>query len=86
MKVLLVIASLVVLGSCAPLVEEWESWKMYYNRKYNSKEEELQRQVIWQANKKYVEEHNAHKDKFGYSLKMNQFADMVGSFSQYILC
>ena len=59
---------------------------MYYNKKYSSKKEELQRQVIWQANKKYVEEHNAHKDVFGYSLKMNQFADMVSPFSLYILC
>ena len=44
---------------------------------YESEVEELHRHTIWQANKKYVDEHNAHKDMFGYTLAMNEFGDLV---------
>lgn len=89
MKVLLVIAvALVGIASCFPFVEEWETWKSLYNKKYTTQEEELRRQIIWKANKKYVEEHNAQKEKFGYTLEMNQFGDLVNHYSllQYHNC
>ena len=42
-----------------------------------SKQEELERHIIWLSNKKYIEEHNANTDKFGYTLSLNQFGDLV---------
>lgn len=48
-----------------------------YGKTYISKEEELQRHVIWEANKKYVDNHNEYADVFGFTLEMNEFADMV---------
>ena len=75
MKIFLVVAFSVVICSCAPVDEEWESWKTFYNKEYTTQEEELWRHVIWQSNKKYVEKHNSQK--LGYTLKLNIFGDMV---------
>ena len=73
------LASFLSITFCTPLADEWMSWKLLYNKNYATQEEELRRQIIWKANKEYVEEHNAQKDKFGYTLKMNQFGDLVSS-------
>ena len=75
MKIFLVVAISVVICSCAPVDEEWESWKILYNKEYTTQEEELWRHVIWQSNKKYVEKHNSQKLR--YILKLNIFGDMV---------
>ena len=48
-----------------------------HGKQYLSAEEELQRQVIWESNKKYVDNHNEHADVFGFTLEMNEFADLV---------
>ena len=48
-----------------------------HSKVYGSDREELTRHIIWQANRKYVDEHNAHAEKFGFTLGMNQFADLV---------
>lgn len=81
-SVFAVILLLVVSISCAPLSEEWESWKQMYGKKYTTKNEELKRQLIWLSNKKAIEEHNANKEKFGYTLKMNHFGDLVSFFNK----
>ena len=44
---------------------------------YSSDEEELQRHMIWEANKNYVDNHNQNAEVFGFTLAMNKFADMV---------
>lgn len=49
---------------------------------YKSEVEEIHRHNIWQANRKYVDEHNANADSFGYTLAMNAFGDLVS----YCLC
>ena len=36
----------------------------------------MRRNTIWQANKKFIETHNANADKFGFELGMNAFGDM----------
>jgi hypothetical protein len=46
-------------------------------KEYSSDEEELQRHMIWEANKNYVDNHNEHADVFGFTLAMNQLADLV---------
>ena len=40
-------------------------------------QEELEKHIVWLSNKKYIDEHNANSEKFGYRLAMNQFGDMV---------
>ena len=48
-----------------------------HGRMYSSDEEELQRHMIWEANKNYVDNHNQNAEVFGFTLAMNKFADMV---------
>lgn len=42
---------------------------------YESEAEELHRHIIWQTNKKYIDEHNTQN--LGYTLAMNEFGDIV---------
>lgn len=77
------IAVILLLSFCTSLLakvgleKEWTLWKMEYKRDYSDKQEELERYAIWQANRRYIEEHNRHADIFGFTLKMNHFGDMV---------
>lgn len=57
--------------------QEWEDWKKKYEKNYQTSEEEIQRHIIWEANKKYVESHNEHADVFGFTLEVNEFSDLV---------
>ena len=59
------------------LAEEWRLWKRTHRKSYASSNEELERYAIWQSNAAYIENHNKHWDKFGYTLGMNQFGDLV---------
>ena len=67
------------------LSQEWHLWKAKHRRTYTTSTEELERHLIWVANKKYIDGHNANKDVFGYSLSMNQFGDMVSCYLKYIV-
>ena len=57
---------------------EWTSWKGEHKKIYKSYDEEKKRYSIWLDNKKYIEEHNnKNASKLGFTLKMNQFGDLV---------
>lgn len=80
MKIAIVVASLLSLALAAPgfqLGEEWQLWKSDHGKSYGSQIEELERHVIWQANRKYIEAHNQNSHILGFTLKMNHFGDMV---------
>jgi cathepsin L len=47
-----------------------------FGKSYENDMEELRRNAIWQANKQYIEAHNANADKFGFELGMNVFGDL----------
>ena len=87
MKVLVII-SLISLAVAAPrLSEEWQLWKTQHGKEYQSQEEELERHVVWQSNKKYVEAHNQNAHILGFTLKMNHFGDMVSlAATSLIIC
>ena len=87
MKTIVVLLLALLLGTAIAFqyVEEWELWKKKHNKSYKDDSEELYRRTIWARNKAYVEEHNAHADKFGFTVAMNKFADMVNSLSPIIL-
>lgn len=59
------------------LADEWRLWKRTHRKSYTSSNQELERYAIWQSNMAYIENHNKHWDKFGYTLGMNQFGDLV---------
>lgn len=48
-----------------------------HGKDYGSEEEELSRRIVWESNKNYVDNHNEHVDIYGFTLAMNEFADMV---------
>jgi cathepsin L len=60
-----------------------------YGKSYESDEEEMRRNTIWQANKKFIETHNANADEIGFELGMNALGDLenheiVGLFNGYM--
>merc|ERR1711862_295560 len=69
------------------IVEEWEAWKLKYNKSYVygthedavSSQEESFRMKVWLENKAMIESHNRlfYKGEKSYSLKMNKFADLL---------
>ena len=81
LQVALVLASPLTLGSRTgpgvELSEEWHLWKTDHGKSYEDEKEELRRHAIWMSNMEYIEHHNKHADKHGFTLRMNQFGDLV---------
>ena len=73
-------------GFNSELLEEWELWKTQHGKSYAHRMEELERHMIWTSNRKYIEEHNANADAFGYTLAMNHFGDLVRYDIKLIIC
>ena len=74
-----VVLALVAAAAAFQYNTEWELWKREHGRDYASDEEELRRHMIWESHKQYVDQHNAFAEKFGFTLAMNQFADLESS-------
>ena len=77
---LLVFLSVVALAAAAAkfeFLEEWEMWKGQHGKGYHSEREELERHLVWLSNKKYIDQHNANTDFFGFTLAMNHLGDLV---------
>ena len=55
----------------------WTLWKIQHSRQYETYEDELKRFTVWMDNLAYIEEHNHHQEKLGYTLGMNHFGDIV---------
>ena len=81
MKLLLVLALVALAAAKFEYTQEFQDWKVKYNKVYETKETELERQIIWESNKKFVENHNANSDKFGFTVAMNEFADLVSKIN-----
>ena len=64
----------------------WDSWKLTHRRSYVTLIEELERFVIWRANQAFIDYHNSYADKLGFTLRMNQFGDLVRLSSWSISC
>lgn len=59
--------------------EEWESFKLKFNKSYDSNADELFRRKVFMENKRIIAEHNAryYEGKHNFTLKMNHFGDML---------
>ena len=55
----------------------WMTWKQVHDKSYDSDIHELEKYVTWVSNHALIETHNQLESRFGYSLAMNQFGDMV---------
>ena len=58
-------------------VEEWQLWKTEHGKSYSGGREERERHAVWLENREFVLSHNADWQEHGYSLALNQFADLV---------
>ncbi|CAI7998288.1 Cathepsin L [Geodia barretti] len=77
MRALLILAAAVAVSVAFDFPEEWELWKKEHNKVYQDPLTELRRHTIWQANKKYVDEHNEHLAPLvGFTVGMNEYADL----------
>ncbi|KAI4804653.1 hypothetical protein KUCAC02_026273 [Chaenocephalus aceratus] len=81
MKLLLVAAAALAVASCASISSddlEFHSWKLQFEKSYNTSVEEAQRREIWLNNLRLVLEHNVMADQGikSYRLGMTKFADM----------
>ncbi|XP_069784638.1 cathepsin K-like isoform X2 [Narcine bancroftii] len=72
----LVVASDYIFNST--LDEEWENWKVKFNKQY-SQDEETNRRTIWENALKFIEQHNREyaMGKHTYTVAMNQFGDLT---------
>ena len=57
--------------------KEWEAWKKEHGRVYESDEIEHRRHTIWESNMKFVKEHNARAHEIGFTVRINEFSDLV---------
>ena len=82
MLVIHVLCSMLAAVVCSDVVqyqhpEEWQLWKTEHRKSYESQREELERHLVWLANREYINAHNKNADLFGFTLAMNHFGDMV---------
>ena len=81
MKVwILLLSQLVAVAVTAEqlqFVEEWMLWKAEHQRSYSRGQEEVERHSVWLTNREFVLTHNANWQDHGYTLALNQFADLV---------
>ena len=59
--------------------EEWHMWKTQHGKSYGSVRGELERHLVWLANREYINAHNQNSHIFGFTLAMNHLADIVSS-------
>ena len=64
-------------------VEEWMLWKAEHSKSYSGGKQEAQRHSAWLANRDFVLSHNSNWQEHGYSLALNQFADLVSTLPTY---
>ena len=55
MNVLVLLALVALAATKFQYAQEFQEWKVKYNKVYESKDLELKRQIIWESNKKFVE-------------------------------
>ncbi|XP_031779205.1 crustapain isoform X1 [Nasonia vitripennis] len=77
MKFLIVALLMAVVVVQVLADDEWEQYKIKFNKKYANPEEEQRRYKIYLDTKKKVEEHNVkyNNGEVSFSLGINHFAD-----------
>ena len=81
MKLFVILGLIAVASAHFQYQKEWEDWTSQFQKTYSSDEVALSRQIIWESNKVFVDNHNMNADKFGFTVEMNEFADLVSNHS-----
>ena len=82
MKLLVVVVCSVLVAAVSCEVqyqhpEEWQLWKTQHGKSYGSQREELERHLVWLANREYINAHNKNAHILGFTLAMNHLGDIV---------
>lgn len=90
MKLLLVVAAILAVASCASISLEdleFHAWKLKYGITYHSHSEEALRRQIWLENRKTVLVHNMLADQGikSYRLGMTYFADLQNEEYKHLI-
>ncbi|XP_078367909.1 cathepsin L-like [Oculina patagonica] len=80
MKGVIAIVLCLSVASCAVLKfdeyqEQWQAWKTFHAKKYETDTEETARYAIWRDNLRKIQQHNS--EGHSYTLAMNQFGDLT---------
>lgn len=63
--------------------KQWQAWKDFYGKKYETVYEETYREAIWRANLQSIMEHN--KAGRSFTLAMNQLGDLTSIEYQHFM-
>jgi cathepsin L len=81
---LLVLASIVACSSAAAIFDaslesSWVEFQKVHNKVYKTVEEATQRRLTWEANLKFINQHNLEHSlgQHTFTVAMNQFGDMT---------
>ncbi|XP_062295680.1 procathepsin L-like [Scomber scombrus] len=90
MKLLLVAAAVLTVASCASVSLEdleFHTWKLKFEKSFNSPSEEAYRRKIWLNNRRLVLMHNIMADQGmkSYHLGMTYFADMENEEYKHLI-
>jgi len=55
--------------------QEWQAWKTFHDKKYETDTEDEARYAIWRDNLRRIQQHNS--EGHSYTLAMNQFGDLT---------
>lgn len=83
MKSVVAFLALIVVTTAFKYQDEFDAWKAEFKKEYTTEKEHIYRQIVWESNKVYVDNHNENAKTFGFTLEMNEFADLV-SYSHFI--
>lgn len=63
--------------------EQWEAWKIFYDKQYENSYEENYRKAIWRANLEKIVDYN--KAGHSFTLAMNQLGDLTPIEYKYLM-
>ena len=65
------------------LHEEWRDWKERHGKAYVDEASERERRSTWRENYDLVAKHNRESRNHGFTLALNQFADLVSLLDSF---
>ena len=77
MKSFVLLTAIIGVVFSTTLDDEWEFWKIKYNKQYEDEAVESVRRLVWEDNWRFVQQHNS--EGHSYEVEMNEFADLVSS-------
>ena len=75
----------VLVQPTSSLHEKWRKWKNHHGKVYADDASESARRSTWEDNYKLVAKHNRNSSIHGFTLALNQFADLVSLYYKLLV-